>query len=424
MQFEQANFKIDDVTFGSSTAWNDGVLQIDADELVDLISADPYIEKVDIKIAKPGDSARLVNVREILEPKVKPRGAAVAYPGITGRPVATVGQGRTHRLAEMSLVACAEYPEVRVDGSRQWGQSSEHRFIDMSGPGAITPFAALTNVCLEMATGRDLDPDTWNRSVQLAMLKVSDRLAGVTLDLEPPEVEVMDFTPKPGLHGFVFIPLLASPEHRMGPTSSLGTAVYGITRLTSPWFLWPAEMLDGAVAGTYGGHVTWPLTNSIPLNMARGHGKDYNFLGSIIVRTNWESQSDKELMANRTAQLAQSVGATGAIITTNVRGQRFAETVLTVQACERAGINVVLVTEEEDDEDGTASPFLIPVPELVSVVSTGTGSAAGPFPKVENVIGSFGRDSWFGEQAPVHGRYTVSHAMDVYGYTMQSCVDY
>ncbi len=205
----------------------------------------------------------------------------------------------------------------------------------------------------------------------------------------------------------------------------MGTGIYGVTRLTCPWFLSPTEMLDGAVFGTYGAqHYTWPLTNTLPFHMARSHGKEYNFLGCIVLRSNWESQAEKQLMANRAAQLAQTVGAKGAIVTTNVRGQRFAETVLTVQACERAGINVVLLTEEEDDENGTASPILIPVPELVSVVSTGTGGAAGPFPAVEKVIGSFGDDQWQGEQPPVHGRYGVSHTSDVYGFTRQSCVDF
>jgi hypothetical protein len=294
----------------------------------------------------------------------------------------------------------------------------------MSGPGAIRPYASLVNLCLELSSERQLDPDSWNRALQAAELKVADRLAQITAQLTPPELEMIDLTPKPGLPGFVFMPMLASPEHRFGNTSSLGTAVYGVTRLTPPWFLQATEMLDGAVCGTYGGHYTWPLTNSIVLHMARNHGQGFNFLGCIVVRTNWESQSDKQLMANRAAQLAQLVGAKGAIITTNVRGQRFVETTLAVQACERAGINVVLVTEEEDDEKGTASPILIPVAEMVSVVSNGTGGAAGPFPPVRTVIGAFGDESWAREQPPIHGRYGVSHLDDVYGFTRQSCVDF
>jgi hypothetical protein len=44
-------------------------------------------------------------------------------------------------------------------------------------------------------------------------------------------------------------------------------------------------------------------------------------------------------MADRAARLALAVGAQGAIVTTNGRGQRFVETILTVQALERAGVS-------------------------------------------------------------------------------------
>lgn len=425
LPLELASFPVESIVYGQFTGWEDGILTIDADELVDIVGVDPYIEKINIEIAKPGDSTRVINYRDIIEPKAKIDESAKTYPGIAGRSVNTVGNGRTHRLAGMTLTSCALSPEVRVDGSREMGDVRPYGFIDMSGPTAVTPYAGLINLCLEMSTGRDLDADTWNRALQAAMFRVSDKLAECTLNIDAPQIEKIDSDPKPGLPGFVFVPMLASPEHRMGATSSMGTAVYGVTRLTQPWFLGPTEMLDGAVAGTYGaGYVTWPLTNSIAMHMARNHGRKFNFLGSIVVRTNWESQADKQLMASRAAQLAQIIGATGAIVTTNVRGQRFAETILTVQALEQAGISVVLLTEEEDDENGNASPILIPVPELISVVSTGTGGTDYPSPPVDKVIGGFGDSRWFDEQPSVHGRYGISHTADVYGFTNRSCLDY
>ena len=68
-------------------------------------------------------------------------------------------------------------------------------------------------------------------------------------------------------------------------------------------------------------------------------------------------------MAQRAALLAKRLGASGAIVTTNYRGQRFLETALTVQALERAGVATVLLTEEEDNENGAAPPLLVSVPE-------------------------------------------------------------
>ena len=130
-------------------------------------------------------------------------------------------------------------------------------------------------------------------------------------------------------------------------------------------------------------------------------------------------------MANRAAQLAVNAGAQGAIVTTNVRGQRFLETVLTVQALERAGINTILMTEEEDNESGTAPPLLMSVPEVSTVVSTGTGGVDASFPKVERVIGAREPEAhWFEDKPPIHGRYGVSHAHDFYGFGKQGYLDY
>jgi len=130
-------------------------------------------------------------------------------------------------------------------------------------------------------------------------------------------------------------------------------------------------------------------------------------------------------MASRTAVLASMLGAQGAIVTPTLRGQRFVETILVVQACEQAGIKTVLITEEEDSEDGTAPPLLVTTPEVVAVVSTGTGSADGPFPAVDKVIGAGELDeAWYEEQEPVHGRYGTSYLNDVWGFGKQGCVEY
>ena len=426
MILELGKFKANQVGLGSPTRWKDGALEIDRDEVVKIVRNDPIIGEVDIQLVSPGESARIVNVRDVVEPKAKVQGAGVPYPGVYGRPSDLVGQGRTNTLSNVAVMAIAQAGEISAHGSRQWGgHDQRHLFIDMSGPGALSPLASLFNVCIVLEPAERQDTDVWVRSCKNAILRVSDHLAESTIGHEPPEVEVLDLIPKPGLPTFVYIPMLPSPEHRFGLNSSLGAAIYGLTRLSQPWLLEPTEMVDGAVFGTYGAHVTWPLTNTIVLEMCRRHGKDFNFGGCIVCRTNWESMAEKQLMADRAAHLAKRIKADGAIVTTNIRGQRFVETILTVQACERAGIKAVLITEEEENEDGTAPPLLTTAPEVVSVVSTGTGDAFGPFPPVDRVIGAGKIDPrWFGEQEPVHGRYGISHLNDVYGFSQAGRLDY
>jgi glycine/sarcosine/betaine reductase component B subunit len=433
MRLELAAYAVEDVRFTAATRWRDGVLEIDRDELVELVRRDPLVERAELEVARPGESARIVTIQDIIEPRVKVAGKGVAYPGIVGRPVETVGSGRTNRLAGFTLMPCTPPQDVQ-----RYGLLSSFRpgtaygdFLDMSGPGAVSPWAATVNLCLLIEPARHLAPDPANRVIQQAMLAVQDRLAEATRGETPAEVEVFDLTPRPGLPGFVYIHSIVSPEPiYLNPDSTLSTAVYGITRLTQPWLLHPTEVLDGAACGSFFSGdfyrwFTWPLTNSIVLHMCRRHGVDFNFLGCIMVRTMWEEQRQKELMANRAALLAVTLGAAGAIVTPTLRGQRMLDTMAVVRACEATGVKVVLITEEEDDEDGAAPPLLVTAPEGVGLVSTGDGSAPGPFPPVSRVIGAgpIGKH-WYGEQPPPKGRYGTSHLNDVWGFSRLACVDY
>ena len=236
-------------------------------------------------MARPGDSTRIVQIRDIIEPKVKVSGPGVTYPGISGRDVSTVGQGRTHRLGGMTLIACSEMPGFNPDGAHWWGTTSvegrsDITFVDMSGPGAVLPFASTLNLCLQTAPHHEAYADDWNRASNAALLRVNDRLGETTRNLEPKEVMTYDLDERDeALPNIVFVPAFASAEYRFGPRTSLGTNVYGIGRLTEPWLLQPTEMIDGAVFGTYMEHFTWPIVETIVPHLCSRHGVDFNFVG-------------------------------------------------------------------------------------------------------------------------------------------------
>ena len=83
------------------------------------------------------------------------------------------------------------------------------------------------------------------------------------------------------------------------------------------------------------------------------------------------------------------------------------------------------MTEEEDNEDGTAPPLLIPAPEVVAAVSTGTGGVDVTFPSVKRVIGvQQPEPHWLQERPAIHGRYGISHLHDFYGFGRQGCLDF
>lgn len=432
MRLELATFNVKDVRFGSGTRLDNGILELDHDALLLPVLADADIEEAKLEIAKPGDSTRIVGYIDIVEPRVKVSGQGMTYPGKVGRPIDTVGEGRTHRLAGVGVIACHDqgiipYLDreeiVRPNRRATWAW---HRFIDMSGPGAILPYASTTNVCLTLKLKDGLTISDRAVVIDTALLRLSDRLAETTVDLEPSSVEAFDLTENdPSLPNVVFIALLAASEITVGPRSPHGTAIYGVTRLSAPWVLGPTELLDGAVTGTHT-HDTWPLVNNpVVEGLCRRHGKDLNFVGCMIGRTNWGGEDEMKLAANRAAQAARLLGATGAIVTNDVRGRRFVDSVRTIEACERLGIQTIFLTEEEDNEEGNAPPFLYHPAAMAAVVSTGTGQA-GPFPAVERVIGGVnGMDAaWYDEMKLIVGRYGVGHVRDHYGTGAQSCVDY
>ncbi len=444
MKLELGTFPVGEVAFAAQTRLVGSRLEIDRGEVVDLAMSEAGVSEASVDIARPGERARVINFVDLLELKTKARGQGVVYPGVFGRPTTAVGSGTTLRLQGVALMICLDGHDSPARG-RNGGDTEKSRngrtgntasrppgrFIDMSGPGMLPPYDGLLLVCLTMRLEQGLGPEEVQAAAYSSGLRVADRLAKTMTGLPPPDSENFDFEgDHPSLPGIVFVPHLASAEWQApsGARSVLGPSIYGQTRLSAPWHLYPTEMMDGAVFGTYGygRPETWHLSsNPMVMELSRRHGKSLRFLGGIIQRTNWTLQSEKELMAQRAALLAKRLGASGAIVTTNYRGQRFLETALTVQALERVGIATVLLTEEEDNENGAAPPLLVSVPEMVGVVSAGTGELGHSFPQVERVLGAIAPESsWYAPQPPVHGRYGVSYVPDYYGFGFRSLEDY
>jgi glycine reductase complex component B subunit alpha and beta len=389
MRLEMGTFSVHDVVFGSHTRWQDGRLEIGRDSILDLILHDPRIATAELELAKPGESVRIWPVRDVIEPRIKVEGPGVVYPGICGRPITTVGQGRTHRLAGMGVT------EVSGVNWHEAGGDYVEIFLDMIGPWAgLIPMSSLINVCVVVEPDPALGNEAQNLAVHNAALIVSDRLAAAVQDLHPPEREVFELRPvDPALPKVVYIQCIHSPQAMSGSLHTFCTTTYGLTQLTPPWLFHPNEILDGAITGPYRTALamSWTVANNpVLLDLYRRHGVDWNFLGVIALRTEWTTQHEKQLMANQTAKLAQMLGAQGAIVTWDAGGNEFIEVIRTIQACERLGIKTVFLTSE-DDATGGAPTMLEPLREADAIVSTSffkTRTLEVPeLPAVQRVIG-------------------------------------
>jgi glycine reductase complex component B subunit alpha and beta len=389
MRLEMGTFPVRDVVFGSQTRWQDGILEINRQSIVELVLRDPRIATAEIELAKPGESVRIWPVRDVIEPRIKVEGPGVVYPGICGRPITTVGQGRTHRLTGIGVA------EVSGVNWHEAGGDYVEIFLDMSGPwAALIPMSSLINVCVVVEPDPALGNEAQNLAVHNAALVVSDRLAAAVQDFRPPEREVFELRPVDRtLSKVVYIQCIHSPQAMSGSLHTFCTTTYGLTQLTPPWLFHPNEILDGAITGPYRTALamSWTLANNpVLLDLYRRHGVDWNFLGVIALRTEWTTQHEKQLMANQTAKLAQMLGAQGAIVTWDAGGNEFIEVIRTIQACEQLGIKTVFLTSE-DDATGGAPTMLEPLREADAIVSTSffkTRTLEVPeLPAVQRVIG-------------------------------------
>lgn len=390
MRLELGTFPVREVIFGAGTRYENGALTVDKAAVLAQLREDPRIASADMEIARPGESVRIWPVRDVVEPRIKVEGPGTVYPGICGRDITTVGQGRTHRLAGMGVVEVSSV--LQHGGSMVFNET----YVDMARPGdPHFLYANLINLCLRVEPDPALGIEAQNDTVHKATLTVSDIVAETVRKLEPPEVEVFEPTPTdPALPSVIYIQCINSPQSKSGGSvTAFGPATYGQTRLSAGWFLHPNEILDGALSGPYRTpfDMTWAtINNPLHMDLLRRHGVDWNFLGVIVQRTEWTTMHEKQLVASQTAKLALHLGAQGAMITWDAGGNDFIEVMRTVQACELLGIKTVFMTSEDDSDEG-ASTMLEPLPEANAIVSTGYFDNAKlgtpDAPPVERVIG-------------------------------------
>ena len=432
MSLELGTFQVRDVVLDGATRLEGDVLHVDHDALASLLLEDARVKGASVEIVKPGERARIVHLRDTVEPRVKVAGSGCVFPGIMGG-TEPVGSGRTHRLAGVTIMESAPFrrgKEIRM------GTASDS-FLDMTGPGALSPFTQTTNVVLCMEMDQELTDLEFEHSMQRAGFRAASYLAEATRELTPPQLGTFDVERRnPSLPNVVYI----HQVYGVGRGAPIGVDFYGL-RLGEilPAFVSPTEFLDGAVVadGFGGGAVkatTWSEQNNpIILDLLRRHGVDVNFLGVVLMRIRFTNHPEKEMVSAQAAQLAKQLNAQGAIVTWPGAGNMFIETMLTAQECEKRGIKTVLMTYEHGGRTGDEPPLLYMSPEVDAIVSTGSLDRPISVPAMERVVG--GAEIAINPetgQAPTPAKDAMEldwflpmyATVDHYGFTKQSCIEY
>jgi glycine reductase len=345
----------------------------------ELMGEVPELEGVRVDVVRGGEPVRITHVLDAVEPRVRPDGRS-AFP-TEGR----AGVGRTNRLDEVVVLSCLDFP------AEERPLHEQESVIDLAGPGAeLTPFAAGTNVVLTF-TGREglgnEELEAWARRTTLA---VAEELARPTLAAEPDEVERFELGPAdPSLPSVAALMQLSD----LGPLYY--QYLYGVPvgQAGLPLAVDPAELLDGAVTS---GEYHWAglrnptivfQRNALVRALYREHGRRLRFAGLVLMRGYEQTADDKQRAATAAAEAAAALGADGAVVTTDAGGNSHTDTMLTVRACELAGVRTTTIVAEMADPDSTSSGLTDWVGEADSIVSAGNAEELVPAWTPERVLG-------------------------------------
>lgn len=382
MSFKLGRIKVRDIQFGFQTKVENGVLFINKAEMESTLSDTEGIKEVKVELARPGESIRIIPVKDILEPIVKVSGKGGVFPGFTNS-VESVGEGQTNVLDGVAVVNCGRLVNF------------QEGLIDMTGLGAdYSHFSHTLNVVLLIEPVEGLDKHKHEMAERLVGLKAATYLGEAGREVEPDEIEEYE-TPSlaENIAKYGHLPKIVYVMMVISQGLMHDTYIYGLNaKGILPTLIKPTELMDGAVisgncAGPCHKNITYLYQNNpIVKGLCRRHGKDICFLG-VIVTNESTMLKFKERSSSYAAKLAKWLGADGVIISEDGGGNPETDLMMNCRKMEQMGIKTVLVTDEYAGRDGGSQGLADVVPEADAMVTNGNGNMLIKLPPMKKVLG-------------------------------------
>ena len=382
MKLTLNKFHVKDIQFGEKSRYEKGVLYISKKDLAEYLLEDKNISSVDFDIARPGESVRIVPIKDVIQPRYKQSGSGQIFPGYVGS-VETVGNGVTNVLEDCAVVTSGKIVAF------------QEGIIDMSGPGAeFNSFSRMNLLIPLIQPVENLDKHSHEATVRIAGLKTAAYMAKTTLDMEGDEQEtfehesILEMGKKyPDLPKVVYVDMVQC-QGLMHDTYVYGLNVKGILST----LIDPLEVFDGAIISgncAAPGHKNATIhheNNPIIIDLLRRHGKDLCFAG-VLLSNESAMLNEKKRASFYTSNLSQLIGAEGMIISEEGGGNPETDLMMNCRLHEQKGIKTVLVTDEYCGRDGTSQGLADVTPEADAVVTNGNGNQFVVLPKMDRVIG-------------------------------------
>lgn len=368
MALDLENFVIDEVVLGPETRILGQTLEVDTDGLVEFLhSQDERLTTITMTLALPGDSCRIICVKDVIEPRYKVAGD-------------TLGQGRIQALKGVAVVTCGQ-----IVGFQEG-------IIDMAGPGAVySPFSQTLNIVLDISVAEGLEAHQHEEAIRLAGQRAATFLAQAVGDQQADQMEhysplAPDSLPAE-LPRVAYVYMLLS-QGLLHDTYVLGqNAKAGLPRLMAPHELMDGAITSGNCVSACDKNTTYHHQNNPLLReLYRRHGRDLNLVG--VVLTNEPVRlAAKQQSAAEAVDLVCKLGAQGAVISKEGFGNPDADQIMLIRGLEAAGIKTVALTDEYAGQDGSSQSLADTTPEADAVVSVGNANATIVLPPMAWTIG-------------------------------------
>ena len=89
MRLEVGSFQINRIEFGVRTGVENGTLVVNREEVRRLVLGDSHFADVQVHLARPGETIRIINAKDVVEPRWKVAGVGGRYVCLMAAPVST-----------------------------------------------------------------------------------------------------------------------------------------------------------------------------------------------------------------------------------------------------------------------------------------------------------------------------------------------
>ena len=364
--FELARIGVRELELGAATRLEGGRLLVDGVALADELGRSVAgLRGVRVHVARPGESCRIVAVKDVVEPRIEVSGE---------RP----GEGRVQALSGMAVVTCG-----RMVGFQEG-------VIDLSGPGADHgPFSKLLLLVVECEPEPGLSPHEHEAAVRTAGLAAAERLAGLAVGRDADALErfAWEENVSPTLPRVAYVAMLLS-QGLLHDSYVLGeNARDAVPRAIDPRATFEGAIVSGNCVSACDKNTTWHHQNDpIARELLRLHGAELNLVGTVL--TNEPTRlAEKQRSAERAVALVRELGAEGAVLAKEGFGNPDADLMLLIRGLEAAGIRTVALSDEFAGADGSSQSLADATPEADAIVSVGNANARIVLPALERTLG-------------------------------------